>query len=428
MPNPVRISDAKLQEKIRWKPHPGQEEILRVVPQAREVVICAGRRFGKSALCAYIALTYLLQPNKKIWIVSPTYDLSQKVFNYLVRWFAIVAPSQQRGIQNRPYPKIRTATGSTLECKSAENPTSLLGEELDLIIIDEASRVPKRIWEQYLYPTTAMRKGTTVFISTPLGKNWFYHEWVKAAAKGFGFTFPSTVNPAFSDEEWKRAEYNLPQDVFAQEYKAAFLDDAAAVFRGIRDCVADNTLRDVEKGHFYVMGADLGKHRDFTVLTVVDLFSNAVVHTERFNALEWNIQKARIKAVAERYNRARIVLDSTGIGDPILDDLQREGLVVDDFKFTNKSKQQLVQKLSIFFEQKDIVIPNDDGLLDELESFGFSITDAGNTTYSAPQGMHDDRVMSLALAVWGLQRKIQQTSAMAKELEAGSRQGNRSII
>lgn len=424
----MKISDAKLQEKIRWKPHPGQQEILRVTPQAREVVICAGRRFGKSALCAYIALTYLLQPNKKIWIVSPTYDLSQKVFNYLVRWFAIVAPSQQRGIQNRPYPKIKTATGSVLECKSAENPTSLLGEELDLIIIDEASRVPKRIWEQYLYPTTAMRKGTTVFISTPLGKNWFYHEYVKAAAKGFGFTFPSTVNPSFSEDEWKRAEHNLPQDVFSQEYKAAFLDDAAAVFRGVRGVVADGCLRDVEKGHFYVMGVDLGKHKDFTVLTVIDLASNGVVHTERFNALEWNIQKARIKVVAERYNKARIVLDSTGIGDPISDDLQKEGLIVDDFKYTNKSKQQLIQKLSIFIEQKDITIPNDDGLLDELESFGYNITDSGNTQYSAPQGMHDDRVNSLALAVWTLQRRTQHVSALAKELQEGARSRPGSFI
>lgn len=423
-----KISDTKLQEKIRWTPHAGQAEVLRVAPNGREIVICAGRRFGKSALCAYIALTYLLQPNKKIWIVAPTYDLSQKVFNYLVRWFSIVAPSQFKGIQNRPYPKIRTATGSILECKSAENPASLLGEELDLIIIDEAARVPKRIWEQYLYPTTAMRKGTTVFISTPLGKNWFYHEFIKAQAKGFGFTFPSTTNPAFSEEEWKRAEFNLPADVFSQEYKAAFLDDAAAVFRKVRDVVHEGILRDVEKGHFYVMGVDLGKHQDFTVLTVVDLFSNTVVHTDRFNSLEWNIQKGRIKSVAERYNRARIILDSTGIGDPILDDLQREGLVVDDFKFTNKSKQQLIQKLSIFIEQKDISIPNDPGLLDELESFGYQMTDSGNITYGAPSGAHDDRVISLALAVWALQRRTQQTSAMAKELAAGARQQPRSYI
>ena len=134
----MKISDKKLQEKIKWTPHPKQEEILRVMPNMREVVVNAGRRGGKSALCAYIALKYLLLDDQKIWIVAPTYDLTQKVFFYLVRWFMIVAPSQAKAITKRPQPKIQTARRTILECKSADTPVSLLGEELDLLIIDEA--------------------------------------------------------------------------------------------------------------------------------------------------------------------------------------------------------------------------------------------------------------------------------------------------
>jgi len=68
---------------------------------------------------------------------------------------------------------IRFVNGTIVECKSADNSISLLGDELDLLIIDEAAVLPPNIYERYLFATTAMRKGTTIFISTPVKKNWF---------------------------------------------------------------------------------------------------------------------------------------------------------------------------------------------------------------------------------------------------------------
>lgn len=420
------IDQTILQKKIKWFPHARQEEVLKVLDK-RVIVICAGRRFGKSAICAYIALLALLQPNKKIWIVSPTYDLSLKVFNYLVRWFGVVAPSQMKGVQYRPYPRIKTAQSSLVECKSTENPTSLLGDEPDLIIVDEASRCPKNVWEAYLFPATASRQGKTIMISTPNGKNWFYHEGLKAKEDGAFFTFPSKDNPTFKEEEWDRAKKMLPQDVFSQEYEAKFLDDAAAVFRGLEKVINDNCLSDVQQGHYYIAGVDLGKHSDFTVITVIDTYNNNVVFIDRFNDLDWNIQKARIKIAAERYNNARIILDSTGLGDPICDDLRAKGLVVDDFHYTNKGKQQLVEKLSIFIEQQLINIPPNPQLIDEIQSFGYNITDTGKITYSAPSGSHDDMVNSLALAVWGIIGKVHPTTILQNELKKG-RKVSRSLI
>jgi hypothetical protein len=365
--------------------------------------MCAGRRTGKSNVAAYIALKMLLEPNKNIWVVSPTYDLSQKVFNYVVRWFALVAPSQRGGISNRPYPKIKTAAGSTLECKSAENPTSLLGEEIDLLIIDEASRVPRRVWEQFLFPTLASRKGSAIFISTPMGKNWFYEEWVKAKDHGAAFNFPSYTNPHFSQEEWERAKNKLPADIFSQEYEAAFLDDAAALFKGVDAIIGDEVLAEPVQGHGYVMGVDIARHNDFTVLTVIDTYNNHVVYIERFNKIDYNLQKERIKAVAEKY-KARVLVDSTGVGNPIFEDLSRESVMVEDYRYTgSKAKQNIIDKLSIFIQQRRITIPNHDILVDELKSFGYTITDSGVIRYSAPNGYHDDCVNSLALAVWQLQ-------------------------
>jgi|TARA_R100001530_G_scaffold127734_1_gene97070 phage terminase large subunit-like protein len=428
MAETIKIDDKRLQEKIGWTPHEDQNPVLRAIEKLRIVVLCAGRRWGKSALCAYIALRVLVQPNKKIWIVSPTYDLSLKVFNYLVRWFGVVAPSQLKGVVYRPYPKIQTATGSVVECKSAENPKSLLGEELDLLIVDEAAQIDRRIWEQFLFPTTSSRQGKTIFISTPLGKNWFNDRYVEADANGGAFRFESRSNPYFPKGEWERAEEMLPKHVFQQEYQADFLDDASAVFRGVYDIIRDGIERDSEKGHFYTIGVDLAKYRDYTVLTVMDRSINSVVHIDRFNEIGWNIQKARIIALAKRYNNARLVIDSTGVGDPISEDLRRAGILVDDFKYSGKSKLQLIEKLTIWIEQGNIFIPAYRPLLDELDHFGYILTDKGHFSYGAPTGKHDDCVNSLALSVWTLIGKGRQESLLKKTMKEGARKKRNSFV
>ena len=165
------------------------------------------------------------------------------------------------------------------------------------------------------------------------------------------------------------------------------------------------------------MGVDLGKHEDFTVLTIIDKWNNNVVYWDRFKEIDYPFQKARIKAVALRYNNARIIVDSTGVGEPIRDDLSREGLFVDDFKFTNKSKKELIEKLSIFIEQKMLYIPPKDELTDELKAFGYHLTDSGNVVYKAPQGLHDDSVISLALSVWGLSGRAIPLSPLQEEMK-----------
>ena len=394
------IDEALLRSKIGWTPHERQLEVL--ASSSRDIVICAGRRFGKSAICAYLALLELLEDNRKIWIVSPTYDLSQKVFDYLVKWFLRVAPSQAGNISIRPNPKIKTARGSTIECKSAENPTGLLGEEVNLLIVDEASRIPKRVWETYLFPVTASREGRSLFISTPHGKNWFYEKFNLEKQNGGSFHFESKDNPTFPIGEWHRAIQMLPEAVFNQEYRALFLDDASQVFRGVRNQIDANALKGPILGHRYVMGVDLARYNDFTVLVVLDTFTHRVSALDRFRDVAWAVQRQRIETLAKKYSNALIYVDSTGAGDPIAEELRRMGLNVEDYKFSNASKERLIEKLSLYFEQRAVFVPPDETLLDELESFGLSITESGNIRYEAPSGGHDDCVIALALAVWGL--------------------------
>jgi hypothetical protein len=130
-----------------------------------------------------------------------------------------------------------------------------------------------------------------------------------------------------------------------------------------------------------------------------------MVYFERFNQIDWTFQKNKIVNLSERFNTPKIIIDSTGIGDAIFDDLRNAGLFIEGYLLTNKSKATLIQKLSLSFDNKEIGILDEPVLLGELEMFGYDITKMGNIRYNAPEGFHDDCVISLALGNYLLQDK-----------------------
>lgn len=405
--NEKTIKDEKLLEKLGVTLHEGQKIVLEAIKndKIRDIVLVCGRRWGKSMLMAYVAFRELFLPNRKVWIVAPTTDLTQKVFTELIKFVGKFFEAGEYSITTKPYPKIRMANGSIIECKTADNPVSLIGDEVDLLIIDEAARIPPTVYERELAATTMTRKGRTVFISTPKGLNWFWVKYkdVKESIVGFVYNSPSSQNPLNTQEELDKLRRQTPEAIYNQEYNAMFIDEAGAVFRNINNIVNDDCLEEKAKpDHRYVIGVDLAKMNDYTVLTCVDKQTHKVVAWERMNKLDYGIQKIRIISMARKYNNAKLIIDTTGIGNPITEDLRREKLMIDDFKFTNKSKQELIEKLNLFIEEESIFIPNNSILIDELKSFGIDITDSGTIRYTAPIGMHDDCVCSLGLAVWGL--------------------------
>lgn len=358
-----------------------------------------------SNVLGFIATIECCLPNRKIWIVAPDYGLTEKVFNYLLNNIVKIFPEGSFKVSSKAGMSIRFSNGTIVECKSADNSVSLLGDELDLLIIDEAAVLNPNIYERYLFATTAMRKGTTIFISTPVKKNWFFRKYkeVQEREDGFVWNTPSSINPHLPREEIERAKQILPADVFKQEYEAQFLDAGQGVFRGFMDCVLQDCYEEPIGTHRYIMGVDLAKVNDFTVITIIDKQTHRVVYWDRFNGIEWNLIIERIKSAAKKYNNAKIIIDSTGLGNPITETLKRQGLKVEDFKFSSKSKKDLVDKLSIFLEYQSVFIPDEPILLDELDCFACDMTESGVLKYSAPSGKKDDSVMSLGLAVWELQ-------------------------
>src|SRR5262249_38311281 len=127
---------------------------------------------------------------------------------------------------------------SEIRAKSADNPVSLLGEGLDWLIVDEASRLRPDIWQAHLSQRLVDKKGWAMLISTPPRQGCFYELF--RAGRGTGpdtksWNFPSWTNPTLDRDLIEQERLRLPERVFRQEYGAEFIEGAGAVFRFVRE-------------------------------------------------------------------------------------------------------------------------------------------------------------------------------------------------
>jgi phage FluMu gp28-like protein len=202
-------------------------------------------------------------------------------------------------------------------------------------------------------------------------------------------------------EQLEAARESMSEPLFKQEFLAEWLEGEVSVFRHVRD-VMNSSPEKPKTGHFYIMGVDLAKVRDYTVITIYDTANNNQVYQDRFNKLEYPYQKKKIIATAKHYNNALCIIDATGIGDPITDDLLRAGVSVEPIKITEPLKKELIEKLSIWIEQKKIRMINISETAFEFDNFSYILGPTGRVRYSAPEGLHDDIVISHSLAIYKL--------------------------
>lgn len=313
--------------------------------------------------------------------------------------------------------------GSIQRFVGCDNPDALRGINPIDVVFDEYSEMAEQIWTAIIQPILRENKGTATFIFTPKGKN---HSWklIQMAKDNPDewYVIIKGVNDTgiFTEDELLEIKRNTPEALFNQEYMCEFIEGAGQFFRRISNNVYDTERVLPEDGDFQ-LGVDLAKYQDWTVLTPFNLNYFIAYPQDRFNQVDWNLQKAKIEATARRFNDALIWPDSTGVGDPVVEDLKQRGLRIggDDnqgFKFTESSRQNLLNNLAILLEQDKIRIPNDEGLIAELESFRYELTDRGKVKVTVPDGMTDDRVMSLALAVWGVREPVRQDMFTANKV------------
>jgi len=383
---------------------PHQREALQA-PQRFKVLVW--HRRARKTTTAIIELVKQSQYRVgAYWHIFPTYsEAKDAVWRDPSMLFRIIPPELIKK-KNEQELVVYFHNGSYLQLKGADEPDTLRGAGPVGIVFDEFAKVKEEAW-YIVEPILRANAGWAWCIGTPKGKNHLYKfyvrgkqnhpEWnswhLKASSSG--------IIPTLQLDESRKT---MSESLYQQEYECAWLEGEGTVFRGIRDImVAEPKAPDDSK--LYVIGADLARLRDFTVLTVYDMSTNSQVYQDRFRGLEWGFQKRKIKELSDHYNSALVVLDATGVGDPIYTDLLRAGVPVEPFKITETTKKDLVEKLSIWIEQKKVLMLPIEQTIKELEDFTYKIGETGKVHYSAPGGeeFFDDCVISHALAVFKLQ-------------------------
>jgi hypothetical protein len=426
-----------------WEPHETQRAWLEC--EAKTKIAACGRRWGKTEAAAVDAATMAIAcPGTVQMIVSPTYDQSRLIFNHVER-LALSSELTRRltRVTRTPYPRLSIGSSVIMARTADDDGRNLRGHSADRVIVDEAAYVRDSVITEVISPMLADRDGGLVMVSTPFGKNHFYRAFLRGSShlcstcrsgtvgeqeiSCASFRFPSWANPHISRDYIERQRLELSARQFAVEYEAQFLDDQSSVFlwREIEAAVGRHEKYCVIHPQPVVVGVDWARYSDYTAAVAVGVADEvcSVVDIDQFNGLGWNSQIARVVDFI-RNNCASVVLtDQTSIGDPLIEQLRTAlaetgtDCAVEGITFTNQSKRELIDYLSMRFAHGTIAVPRDDRLISELQYYEYELTQSGNVRWNARSGYHDDLVTALALACRGISR----FQASARYLTGGGR-------
>ena len=365
------------------KPHSGQRAVLESAARFR-VMMC-GRRFGKSLISQDTSIDEAISGNSVAY-VTPTYQLGKIFFQEIIKILPVEIYKK-----NEADLVIQFITGGSIRFFTGEKLDAMRGLKFHLVIIDEASYIPnlKDGWENSIRPTLTDFKGRAIFLSTPRGRNFFYSLFLKGGEPDWqSFKFTTYDNPFIDPAEIDDARLQLPFSVFEQEYLANPLENAANPFGNehINKCVKPLSTKEPK---YY--GIDLAKSVDWTVIIGLDEDGNTA-YFKRFQK-DWATTREDILTLPKD---RPVMIDSTGVGDAIVEDLQRKFNAMHGFKYTSSSKQQLMEALASSIHKGEIGFP-EGTIKEELEIFEYQYTTTG-VRYTAPSGFHDDCVNALALA------------------------------
>ncbi len=284
----------------------------------------------------------------------------------------------------------------TIWYKSGDRPDSLYGEDVYAAVIDEASRCREEAFFAIRSTLTATRGPMRMIGNVKGKKNWFYNLCRKAEAGERGMAYYKIIAAdavaagVLSADEVEDARRLLPAAVFNELYLAQPSDDGSNPFgdRAIKACI-----KPISQLPPVAWGWDLAKHVDWTVGIGLDR-NGDVCRFLRFQR-PW---PDTLETIKRETKHCPAYVDSTGVGDPIVDMLQKDcGSNFEGFQFTLPAKQRLMEGLAVAIQNGETGYP-EGAITSELDVFEFEYTRTG-VRYSAPEGAHDDCVCALALAV-----------------------------
>lgn len=189
-------------------------------------VVVAGRRFGKS----YLAVAEMMRvatciENSNIWYIAPTYRQAKMIVWKVLK--SIIGDDLRESTNEQELSMV-LKNGSEVSLKGADNPDSLRGAALNLVVFDEYQDIDPAVWSKVVRPMLATTRGRALFIGTPKGYNHFYDLYMEAMSeknKHWRAYHYTTVEGGYvSLEEVMEAKNDptITEKEFKQEFEASF--------------------------------------------------------------------------------------------------------------------------------------------------------------------------------------------------------------
>lgn len=379
--------------------YPKQEAAI--FDPARISCIEASTKSGKTVGCMswIFEQAWVAPSGRNYWWIAPYYGQATIAYS---RMKTGIPPQIKYYNDHKLFLKLNN--GNTIWFKSAEKSDALYGEDVYAAVIDEASRVRQESWWAIRSTLTATLGPLRIIGNVKGQLNWAYRlarkakawqeEWDGTGENQYAYHRITALDAVeagvFPRSEMESAREDLPEEVFRELYMAEATELGTNPFgiQAIRDC----TVPSLSDSNAVVWGWDLARKRDWTVGIGLDLYGR-VAKFHRFQK-DW---PETVETILAATGNAPALVDSTGVGDVVLQQLERDGgRNFIGFMFTQRSKQQIMEGLSLAIQRGEVYFPNG-VIVDELESFEYEHTRTG-VRYSAPEGLHDDCVCALALA------------------------------
>ena len=419
-----------------------------------KLAILAPRGSGKSfALSVAVAIYMFFNRFRDlVFILAPTEDQAALIFNYVYRHFAdnsflngLVANYR---FHNKPN---ITLKGGTIMRRAPLAPSNqgqaIRGQHPTFLVVDESPLIDDKLFIDNVEPAIVSNKAPFINLGTPKSKdNHMYrylyddgyadtfkrlhYTWRDAVKKGDAYSAP------YTDVEMldKMTEWGEDSIYWRTEYECEFVESVSNVFNPekIKGCYDDYELTGLDGGNpggaNINVGVDIGKSVNSTVISAWSLEKTdaeniaRLIYIEEINARTGGhdipYQRQRIMDVTNQLGANRLIVDCTGIGGAVEQDLRLAcldaGVHFVPFVFTGGpkgTKTQMYRDFVSYIQQGRVKVPNPDNLEPNdaklihkwtREHIDLEYTmDAANKTekIAAPSNKHDDYCDSSAMAL-----------------------------
>ena len=376
-----------------------QQDMLALIEKNKFVFAAMSRQIGKSVLCKVLCTKWLLEPNNEIGYITPSLKLAKKFFNDLTG----IIPESLLVKSNASDLILQSITGSTLYFYSAEQGNRIRGVTFDYLVLDEAAFYKEdtganHIWYSILQPTIKVKGKKIVMVSTPNGQSGFWYDLIQKAIKGQkGYAYiKRTIYDDSMCTDIEEIKNSTPDLMFRQEFLCEFIAGANSFFTGYHNCYDDTMTFNWNQPLW--AGIDWSSTgKDETIVT----FINGLNQIIQYN-IEGDLDSKyrQIASILNKYSLKGVYAEDNSIGSVMINELKkqmRQKNVLKPFTTTNDSKTEIVTELALSLEKEELTY-NDLQLDRQLGAFGYSVSKTKKLTFEG-KGEHDDRVMSLAMAL-----------------------------